>query len=115
MAATPLYNAVHHGTRITLTAERDEGGRLVIAGQDIGAAPNEIFGRDDYEYRYTLEPQSESDLRSALADDLGTTVSDDMATEELLQLAFRRTVLATPTDLRPYLGAHSIDFSFSSF
>ena len=115
MAPIPLYSAVHHGTRLTLAAERSEDGHLIIAGQDIGSAPSEIFGRDDYEYRYMLDPTAERHLRTALAHDRRTAEADTTTTEELLRLAFRRSVLATPTELRPYLDDHSIEFSFSSF
>lgn len=115
MSSTPLYRTTHHGTSVTLEAERNDEGHLVIAGQDIGGAPSEIFGRDDYEYRYTLDADAERELGIALRHDLGTRADDDMTAEQLLQLAFRRRVLPTATDLRPYLEDHSINFGFSSF
>lgn len=100
---------------MALGAERNEAGHLVIAGQDIGRAPSEIFGRDDYEYRYVVEPEAERALRTNLLDDVGGALTDDASTEELLRMAFRRKLLRTPTDLRPYLEDHGIPYSFSSY
>jgi len=37
-------------TSVFIDAEIDEQGRLVLSGQDIGKAPQEWFGHDDYEY-----------------------------------------------------------------
>lgn len=115
MESVPLYGATHHGTGMSLEAERNDAGHLVIAGQDIGRAPSAIFGRDDYEYRYVLEPDAERALRSNLLDDLGDAVTDDASSEEMLRLAFHSKLLRTPTDLRPYLEDHAIPYSFSSY
>jgi hypothetical protein len=37
-------------TSVFIDAEIDEEGNLVLSGQDIGKAPKEWFGHDDYEY-----------------------------------------------------------------
>lgn len=37
-------------TSVFIDAEIDEQGNLVLSGQDIGKAPKEWFGHDDYEY-----------------------------------------------------------------
>jgi len=37
-------------TSVFIDAEIDEQENLVISGQDIGKAPKEWFGHDDYEY-----------------------------------------------------------------
>jgi len=37
-------------TSVFIDAEIDEQGSLVLGGQDIGKAPKEWFGHDDYEY-----------------------------------------------------------------
>ena len=37
-------------TSVFIDAEIDEKGNLLLSGQDIGKAPEEWFGHDDYEY-----------------------------------------------------------------
>jgi hypothetical protein len=114
MRSTTLYDERHHGTQITLRAERNDNGHLVIAGHDLGAAPREIFDRDDYEYFYTLGPDAEDELRTALLEGLDGA-SPDITTEQLLRLAFGHGGLfATTADVRPFLIERSITFGFWS-
>jgi hypothetical protein len=47
-------------TSIHIDARIEEGGDLVISGQDIGDAPEEFFGDLDYEYWLTV-PAAEKD------------------------------------------------------
>jgi hypothetical protein len=37
-------------TSIHINARIEEAGDLLLSGQDIGEAPQQIFGKDDYEY-----------------------------------------------------------------
>jgi hypothetical protein len=41
-------------TSVVIDVSVNESGDLVLAGQDIGAAPTEIFGDSDYEYWVTV-------------------------------------------------------------
>ena len=47
-------------TSIHIDMRIDENGDLLFSGQDIGNAPEEIFGDSDYEYWLTV-PASEKD------------------------------------------------------
>ena len=47
-------------TSIHIDMRIDEDGNLLFSGQDIGSAPEEIFGDIDYEYWLTV-PASEKD------------------------------------------------------
>ena len=47
-------------TSIHIDMRIDENGDLLFSGQDIGDAPEEIFGDSDYEYWLTV-PASEKD------------------------------------------------------
>jgi hypothetical protein len=47
-------------TSIHIDVRINENGDLLFSGQDIGDAPEEIFGDSDYEYRLTV-PASEKD------------------------------------------------------
>ena len=113
-----VYDKQPYGTRITLWVERSETGDLAIAGQDIGAAPLEVFGDSDHEYWYTFDAERERLLASHLAKRLAH-VSDapngTPATEDLLRRAFRTGLFDTPSDLRPFLEEHGIEYAFSSF
>ena len=55
-------NLVSQGgsTSIYIDMSIDEKGNLVFSGQDIGSAPDEIFGDIDYEYWLTV-PAAEKD------------------------------------------------------
>ena len=47
-------------TSIHIDARIDEDGNLLLSGQDIGEAPEQIFGKDEYEYWLTV-PVAEKD------------------------------------------------------
>lgn len=47
-------------TSIHIDARIEESGDLLLSGQDIGEAPEQIFGKDDYEYWLTV-PAAEKD------------------------------------------------------
>ena len=47
-------------TSIYIDARIDDNGDLRISGQDIGEAPEQIFGKDEYEYWLTV-PMVEKD------------------------------------------------------
>ena len=47
-------------TSIYIDMSIDENGNLLFSGQDIGSAPDEIFGDSDYEYWLTV-PAAEKD------------------------------------------------------
>ncbi len=111
-----LFDRTMHGTRMTMWTERTPDGRLVIAGQDIGRAPSEIFGSDDYEYRYVLTEASESSLRSRLHERLGAGrgAAVEERAETLLERAFLTGMLDDPSDVRSFMDDHGIEYSFSS-
>lgn len=52
-----IHDVTAGGTRSVLRVHREPGGRLVIAGQDLGVAPLEVFGDSDYEYWITIGPK----------------------------------------------------------
>ena len=47
-------------TSIHIDARIDEDGNLLLSGQDIGEAPEQIIGKDEYEYWLTV-PAAEKD------------------------------------------------------
>jgi len=47
-------------TSVFIDAEIDEKGNLLVSGQDIGKAPKDWFGHDDYEY-WVVVAASEKD------------------------------------------------------
>lgn len=62
MSEEVIYDVEVGGTRSVLSAERNIRGSLVIAGQDLGRAPNELFGDSDYEYWITIPPRYAKDI-----------------------------------------------------
>jgi hypothetical protein len=53
-------------TSVFIDAEIDEKGRLVVSGQDIGKAPKEWFGHDDYEYWVVVAASDKDQVLSIL-------------------------------------------------
>jgi hypothetical protein len=51
---------VSASTSVYIDAKVSDEGNLVISGQDLGSAPDEIFGDSDYEYWLTV-PAAEKD------------------------------------------------------
>ena len=84
-------------TSIYIDMSIDEDGNLLFSGQDIGSAPDEIFGDSDYEYWLTV-PASEKD-RLLLA---------------LLEKHYGGDELVIST-LREFMESKEIPCSFHSF
>jgi hypothetical protein len=53
-------------TSVFIDAEIDEKGKLVVSGQDIGKAPKEWFGHDDYEYWVVVAASDKDHVLSIL-------------------------------------------------
>lgn len=51
---------------IHLEAEVKPGGDFVISGQDVGEAPDEVFGTSDYEYFLTVRAEHKDEVLIAL-------------------------------------------------
>jgi hypothetical protein len=78
-----VLNREGGGTSSTLSVAFNERGDLVMEGQDVGRAPEEVFGDDDYEYWVTV-PADQKDrlllhLVKALVDEGATPSSSFMA------------------------------------
>jgi hypothetical protein len=96
-----------------------ENGDVVLEGQDVGAAPREIFGDSDYEYWLTIRSEDKdrvfegllveaSDQKSAPGADKDGLVLD------LLVTRFGKS--STPVkDLEEWLEGHSIPYAFDSY
>ncbi len=114
-----LYDREHHGTRISLEAERDEAGQFVMAGQDIGEAPMRILGDSDYEYWYIFDADQERLLESRLREQLANIepidLSGESGVEDPLGLAFSSGLFETANALRSFLIDHSIGFEFAGY
>ena len=53
-------------TSIHIDARIQESGDLLLSGQDIGEAPEQIFGKDDYEYWLTVPAAEKARVLLAL-------------------------------------------------
>jgi len=84
-------------TSIHIDMRIDENGNLLFSGQDIGSAPEEIFGDSDYEYWLTV-PAAEKD-RLLLA---------------LLEKHYAGDAMIIST-LREFMESKQIPCSFNSF
>lgn len=62
-----LYDKEENGTRSSLDAYRLSDGRLCIQGQDLGKAPKEYWGSNEYEYFFAFDSSNETRLVEALA------------------------------------------------
>jgi hypothetical protein len=74
-------------TRIWVGASIAADGRLDVAGQDIGDAPEQFFGRDDYEYIVSVQAADVGRVREALRSELseaGRPADDGATVLELL-------------------------------
>ena len=86
----------HRGeTSIFLEATTSPGGDFEMAGHDIGRAPQEVWGHDDYEYTVTVSAAEKDRLLLALVKKIYG--GDAMGTSHLMEL----------------LEAESVPFSFS--
>jgi hypothetical protein len=61
----------HHGeTTIHIQARITETGAIEVSGQDVGKAPQELWGDEDYEYRVVIAPEQKDRLILALLEAL---------------------------------------------
>ncbi len=75
----------HRGeTSIFLEATTSSGGDFAMAGQDIGRAPQEVWGHDDYEYTVTVSAAEKDRLLLALVKKIYG--GDPMGTLHLMKL-----------------------------
>lgn len=81
-----------------------EDGGLRIEGQDLGALPEKVFGRSEYEFTWTLDAIAVIALRRALA------LSPD---DDLLDALAAR--FATTHDLEQFIAAHDIEHDVVSW
>ncbi|MEN6319534.1 MAG: hypothetical protein ABFD82_12355 [Syntrophaceae bacterium] len=51
-----------------IDAEVDENGKLIVSGQDVGEAPRQWFGDDDYEFFVTVDAGDKDRVLLALID-----------------------------------------------
>jgi len=91
------FRAQAGGTSIFLDLEIRADGALVLEGQDIGKAPSEVFGDDDYEYWTIVAPEQKDKLLLAL---LGEKYGGDPLTN---------------SKFRDWLTAQGIPFEGGSF
>jgi hypothetical protein len=93
----------------------DENRHFVLEGQDLGAAPQEVFGDSDYEY--WLRVKNTEALFDALVDELGEPDRDRGRPELLLELAASLLENSeTPrTDLADWLDRRGIAYSVYSY
>ena len=84
-------------TSIHIEARIGDEGQLLLSGQDIGEAPEQIFGKDDYEYWLTV-PASEKD-RLLLA---------------LIEKAYKGNA-SVISELREFLESKDIPCEFHSY
>ena len=71
-------------TSITLAATTSSGGDFEMAGLDIGRAPQEVWGHDDYEYTVTVAAAEKDRLLLALVKKIYG--GDPMGTSHLMEL-----------------------------
>jgi hypothetical protein len=93
----------------------DENGHFVLEGQDLGAAPQEVFGDSDYEY--WLRVKNTEALFDALVDELGEPDRDRERSELLVELAASLLEKSeTPrSDLADWLDRRGIEYSVYSY
>jgi hypothetical protein len=91
-----VRHEVAGGTRVHLDALINEQGDLVLEGQDIGAAPGQIFGASEYEYWLTVAADHK-----------------DRLLLELVAAVFRTTSMTT-SDFQEWLKVRGIPGSFFS-
>lgn len=101
-------------TRVRIDASVGESGQLTISGHDMGDAPEQIFGADDYEYLVSIAPGDVARLRQALVEHVSGQsgeVSANASTLELVAAAFkgRHDAVSTCRDL---CRDHGIAYEF---
>lgn len=95
-----------------------DNGDLVLEGQDLGAAPREIFGDSDYEYWLTIRSEDRNRVLEALLAETGGKTDNpsgerDVLVLDLLVARFGKS--DTPlSELKEWLEARGIPFAFNS-
>ena len=84
-------------TSIYIDARIEDSGDLRFSGQDIGEAPEQIFGKDDYEYWLTV-PAAEKD-RLLLA---------------LIEKIYRGKA-SVVSEMREFLDERNIPYGFQTY
>lgn len=85
------------GTTSHTDASIDEAGDLVVATQDLGAAPQEIFGDSDYEWWIVVRAASKQELLARLLDQhVERTTAGGRDEEALLYVPTRAPLRRAP-------------------
>jgi hypothetical protein len=112
-------------TSIFIDAEIDEKGNLVVSGQDIGKAPKEWFGEEDYEYWLVVAASDKDRVLPILLEraaggeqfrPAGDASEDekDWALLAVIEKMYRGD-LRVVSALRDLLEANGIGFQFRTF
>jgi|SRR5689334_6148288 hypothetical protein len=106
---------ISSGTMSHTDASINDEGDLVIATQDVGAAPRLAFGDSDYEWWIVVRAGHTSRVLDLLQHDAGVT--DDDREIQLLTLLERKFGgrISSPDDLQKWLDNNGIPYEFSSF
>lgn len=112
-----VHSEAFNGMKVTLCNERTEkvwvtvtafinGGRLTVEGQDLGSAPSEWFGSDEYEYCYCFDRENTEKLLSAITENGG---------HPSCELQRRFSGMTGCCNLRAFCEKNAIKYSFNSF
>lgn len=101
--------------RYWLRVDLEENGDLVLEGQDLSPGIEELFGRDEYEYWYTVKAANVPTLLASLnASSTNATNLDAIA--ELLRDRFVRTHgISTSTAFKAWCKDHDIPYDFANY
>lgn len=96
-----------------------DNGDLVLEGQDLGAAPREVFGDSDYEYWLTLRAGDKDRALEELLVEAGDKQSapatdKDALVIDLLVARFGDSN-APVSELKEWLDARTIPYAFNSY
>lgn len=106
--------AINDGTkRYWLRVDLEENGDLVLEGQDLSAGLEEMFGRDEYEYWYTVKAADVPKLLATLEIPKATALA---TIAEALRERFVPTHgISTSTAFKAWCKDHEIPYAFSSY
>lgn len=107
----------YNGTRLTLCEERTkkvwitvwvqfEDEKLTVIGQDLGDAPREWFGSDEYEYFYFFDQENTDKMLRMLADG---------QKDPMEELKHRFSGRSGCSNLRSFCEQHGIQYMFDSW
>ena len=107
----------YNGTRLTLCEERTkkvwitvrvqfEDEKLTVIGQDLGDAPREWFGSDEYEYFYFFDRDNTDKMLRTLADG---------QKDPMEELKHRFSGRSGCSNLRSFCEQHGIQYLFDSW